>query len=237
MIQSRRSSLTRWRTNDGHGSESEDRCCHRRHHAGLESGAQPGTGGARPRLGATGLFAAQMAARWRRLTGRSDRRRRVADPHCDAYEIRRPDTPRRTGTSADASLGPEDPRFHHSYASWLRCAYTTAKGLEKEKPAWRVAEFLGVNRSISPGTSANWARVVNDSPAASLVVLDDADLGFRSQRELWPPSLTAPGSRPWVLVKMSTRKSVGPPVGRPLLSTHRRHDGERSAPHGSADQP
>jgi hypothetical protein len=120
-----------------------------------------------------------------------------------AYEIRQPDTPRRTGTAGDARLGPEDSRFHHSYASWLPCAYATAKGFEKEKPAWRVGEFLGINRCSSAEASPDWARVVNDSIDASLVVLDDADLGFRSKRALWPVCLTAPGSPRWVLVKMS----------------------------------
>jgi hypothetical protein len=126
-----------------------------------------------------------------------------------AYEIRQPASPRRTGNEGDTPIGPEDPRFHHSYASWLACAYATAKGFEKEKRAWRVAEFLGINRCSSAETPANWARVVNDNPAASLVVLDDAGLGFRSKRELWPASLTAPGSRPWVLVKVSRPVAQG----------------------------
>jgi hypothetical protein len=126
-----------------------------------------------------------------------------------AYEIRQPDTPRRTGTAVDAPIGPEDPRFHHSYASWLACAYAAAKGFEKEKAVWRVAEFQGLNRGSTSGASDDWARVVNDSPAASLVVLDDAGLGFRSKRELWPASLTAPASRPWVLVKVSRPVAQG----------------------------
>jgi hypothetical protein len=126
-----------------------------------------------------------------------------------AYEIRQPDTPRRAGTGVDDRIGPEDPRFHHSYASWLPCAYATAKGFEKEKPAWRVSEFLGMSRSSASDTSADWARVVNDSPDAGLVVLDDADLGFRSKRELWPVSLTTPGSHPWVLLKVSRPVAQG----------------------------
>jgi len=125
-----------------------------------------------------------------------------------AYQIRQPDTPRRTGTAADAHIGPEDPRFHHSYASWMPFPFA-AKGSEKEKPAWRVAEFQGINRCSSTETSANWARVVNDSSSAQLVVLDDADLGFRSKRELWPANLTEPGSRPWVLLKMSRPVAQG----------------------------
>jgi len=38
------------------------------------------------------------------------------------------------------------------------------------------------------GDTAIWARVVNDSSNAQLVVLDDADLGFRLEREIWPPA-------------------------------------------------
>jgi len=125
------------------------------------------------------------------------------------FGIRQPDTPRRTGNAAeDAQVGPENPRFHHSYASWMPFPFA-AKGSEKEKPAWRVAEFLGINRCSSTETAANWARVVNDSSSAQLVVLDDADLGFRSKRELWPASLTEPGSRPWVLVKVSRPVAQG----------------------------
>ena len=130
-----------------------------------------------------------------------------------AYEIRQPETPRRTGAAADALIGPEDPRFHHSYASWMPFPFA-AKGSEKEKPAWRVAEFLGINRCSTAETASNWARVVKDSSNAQLVVLDDADLGFRSKRELWPASLTEPGSHPWVLVKMSR------PVARGELWDH-----------------
>jgi hypothetical protein len=116
------------------------------------------------------------------------------------FEIRQPAAPRRTRTVADSHIGPEDIQFHHSYASWMPFAFA-AKGSEKEKPAWRVAEFLGINRcSAAPGT---WARVVEDSASADLVVVDDADLGFRSNREAWPASLTQPDCQPWVLVKMS----------------------------------
>ena len=124
------------------------------------------------------------------------------------FGIRQPDTPQRTGTAEDAHIGPEDARYHHSYATWMPFPFA-AKGSEKENPVWRVAEFLGINRCLSTETPANWARVVNDGASAQLVVLDDADLGFRSKRELWPASLTASGSRPWVLVKMSRPVAQG----------------------------
>lgn len=124
------------------------------------------------------------------------------------FEIRQLDAPRRNQTAADASIGPEDPRFHHSYASWMPFPFT-ASASDKEKPAWRVAEFLGINRCSNYETQSDWARVVDDSERAQLVVLDDADLGFRSRRELWPASLTNAGSRPWVLIKMSRPVAQG----------------------------
>ena len=48
-----------------------------------------------------------------------------------AYEIRQPASPRRTATVGDTHIGPEDPRFHHSCASWLSYPYATAKGFRK----------------------------------------------------------------------------------------------------------
>lgn len=118
------------------------------------------------------------------------------------YEVRQSGAPRRTGKAADVRLGPEDPKFHHSYAVWTPFPFD-AKGSKDEKPAWRVKEFGGINRCANTGVAGDWAQVVDDTANAQFVVLDDADLGFRSRRELWPVSLTESGSRPWVLVKMS----------------------------------
>jgi hypothetical protein len=131
-----------------------------------------------------------------------------------AYEVRQPKTPRRTGGPEDSRIGPEDARFHHSFASWMPFDYAAkgskaAKGHETEKDAWRVAEFEGVNQCVSTETAGDWAQVANDDPSAELVVLDDAALGFRSMPELWPASLTAPGSHPWVLVKTSRPDAKG----------------------------
>jgi hypothetical protein len=137
------------------------------------------------------------------------------------FEIRQADTPRRTGKAEDIQIGPEDPRFHHSYASWMPFPFA-AKAPDKEKPAWRVAEFLGINRCSDREADTKWARVVNDDSRAQIVVLDDADLGFRSKRDLWPAALTEFGSHPWVLVKMSR------PVARGELWDHlRAHHAEK----------
>ena len=51
--------------------------------------------------------------------------------------------------------------------------------------------------------------MVNEDPTASLVVLDDADLGFRSEDDLWPAALKKVGDRPWLLVKKSRPVAQG----------------------------
>jgi hypothetical protein len=131
-----------------------------------------------------------------------------------AYELRQPQTPRRSIKGDGLPIDSEDLYYHQSYASWKPFDYVAkgseaAKGNEKEKPAWRVAEFLGARRCANPKAPDDWSRVVNDSPGAQLVVLDDAGLGFRDKPELWPASLIADGSHPWVLVKMSRPVAQG----------------------------
>jgi hypothetical protein len=101
-------------------------------------------------------------------------------------------------------IHPGDERFHHSYALWSLFTYGDKPSYDKNKPAWRVEEFLGLDCRPSDGSSqaAEWMRVVDDTPGADLVVLDDASLGFRDRPDLWPQALTAEGQPPWILLKM-----------------------------------
>ncbi len=129
------------------------------------------------------------------------------------HQILQPKTPKRTGGPEDSQIGPEDTRFHHSFATWMPYdleakGSDAAKGKNKEK-AWRVAEFQGVNQCAVRAAAEDWEKVLNDDPGAELVVIDDASLGFRRQRDLWPASLTNPGRSPWVLVKMSRPVAKG----------------------------
>ena len=53
--------------------------------------------------------------------------------------------------------------------------------------------------------------MVDDTPEADLVILDDADLGFRNHPELWPRGLNSEGkNRPWILLKMARPLAQGP---------------------------
>jgi RyR domain len=104
-----------------------------------------------------------------------------------------------TGVPRDP-VSPADDHFHHSYALWSRFSLR-----DKGKRAWRVERFLGLDRGQCANAAGvqNWQRVVDDPPEAELVLLDDANLGFRDQPALWPRALQATARLPWILVKMA----------------------------------
>jgi RyR domain len=114
------------------------------------------------------------------------------------FSVRQTAAPRQS-----SQVQPEDNQYHHSYAMWSLFKY-------ENKPTWRVEEFLGLNRATSESVQ-EWQKVVDDSPEADLVILDDADLGFRNHSELWPMALNAKGkNRPWILLKMARPLANGP---------------------------
>ena len=119
---------------------------------------------------------------------------------------------REVGAPRDQAL-PGDPRFHHSYATWSLFDYDQKSSRDKTKPlkAWRVSEFLGLDRSASEqSSSGEWRMVVDDTAEAEIVVLDDADLGFRHHPDLWPAALASEQNRPWILLKMARPVAQGP---------------------------
>jgi hypothetical protein len=106
---------------------------------------------------------------------------------------------------------PGDEQYHHAYATWSLHMYGKRTAAEKDRRAWRVEEFLGLDRNAAEGPSAtaNWKKVRHDPLAADLVVLDDADLGFRDHAELWPKAITTKGSCAWILLKMARPVAQG----------------------------
>lgn len=122
------------------------------------------------------------------------------------YTVRQMNAPRE-------ETRPGDARFHHSYAMWSLHDYDLKSSKDKNKPlkSWRVEEFLGLDKSDADPASpaAEWKRVQDDVPEAGIIVLDDADLGFRDHPELWPKALTS-GHRPWILLKMARPVAQGP---------------------------
>jgi hypothetical protein len=113
------------------------------------------------------------------------------------FAIRQTGAPRKSD-----NVQPDDKRYNHSYAMWAPVKYG-------EKPAWRVEEFLGLDRAANDSVQ-DWQKVVDDTTEADLVILDDADLGFRNHPELWPAALNTEGKdRPWILLKMARPLAQG----------------------------
>ena len=101
---------------------------------------------------------------------------------------------------------PADERFHHSYAQWSLFNFRDKEGPEPK--AWRVSEFIGLDRSDN-----GWAEFIGaqagDGAEPDLIVLDDADLGFRAHPELWSLLLKRGDRKPWVVLKMSRPVAQG----------------------------
>jgi hypothetical protein len=148
-------------------------------------------------------------------------------------------------------IAPDDPRFHHSFAVWSRYPHPFPEGhrdrrvwrveeflgLDRARPAeqdrrvWRVEEFLGLDRARpaeAEAVAGGKALADADYPAdADLVILDDADLGFRDRPDLWPAVLglgddaAAPDTvpQPWILLKMACPVASGE-LWRRLLRLH-----------------
>jgi len=108
------------------------------------------------------------------------------------------------------SGSPLDESCHHSHALWERFPYGSQAGDAGRPRVWRVAEFVGLDRSArEPGA---WMAVQGDTPDASWLVLDDAGLGFRDREELWPLAIRRgpeAGRRPWVVLKMARPVASG----------------------------
>ena len=127
---------------------------------------------------------------------------RLTAANSSIYEIRQTAAPRKAG-----KVLPESETYHHSYAIWAPHKFDLKSS---EKTTWRVEEFLGLNRADQI-TVQEWQKVVDDTPNADIVVLDDADLGFRDHPELWPAALDPKkNNKPWVVLKMTRPLAQGP---------------------------
>ena len=134
-------------------------------------------------------------------------------PEDARFDIRQTGAPRQ-------EISPCDNRFPHSYAMWAPHKYSEKPSLDKEKFAWRVEHFLGFDcASINTADQRIWQQVVNDDPKANLLVLDDANLGFREQPELWPQALSAKGQQPWIVLKIAQPVAQGK-LWQELVSAH-----------------
>ncbi len=106
-----------------------------------------------------------------------------------------------------------DSKFVQSWAIW---SLFPARVGSPVATVWRVEKFLGLERRpagvVGPATKSS-----TDDGQADIVVLDDADLGFRDDPELWPAALRATNAaqRPrWIVLKTAS------PIAQGLLWKH-----------------
>jgi hypothetical protein len=105
-------------------------------------------------------------------------------------------------------LSPTDERFHHTYAMWAPFK------MDENKPdsgnVWRVQEFLGVNPIHDTSRPKEKPERAGDEPASpDIVIIDDANMGFRDHPPSWPRAIVKKGASPWVLVKMAKPVAQG----------------------------
>jgi hypothetical protein len=119
-----------------------------------------------------------------------------------SFEVRKVSAPGGQAT-------PDDKRFHHSYVMWKPFKmdeHSTAH----DGMVWRVSEFLGIRRArADTGTSGHCEKVADDSTEPDLIILDDANLGFRDHPECWPEGISSPTAKPWILLKMAPNLATG----------------------------
>jgi hypothetical protein len=97
-------------------------------------------------------------------------------------------------------LRPEAPRYHHAYH--LLAEYGGEAGLGR----WRAARFLGfdLRKLVDP------PHPLEHEPSdPALILLDDANLGFRNREGAWPKSLSGGGGSPAILLKQAAPVAQG----------------------------
>jgi hypothetical protein len=117
------------------------------------------------------------------------------------FNIRRVSLPR-------GRLSPTDDRFNHTYAMWAPFK------MDEKKPdagnVWRVQEFLGLNPMSDNSKSKDRPESIeNETDSPDIIIIDDANLGYRDHPASWPRAISKKDATPWVLVKMAKPVAQG----------------------------
>ncbi len=110
---------------------------------------------------------------------------------------------------------PGNQAWPYRYTIWKPFSNGDRPPEDAPKIAWRVSEFLGIDRASEPANSP----VYEDSPEATLVVLDGDGQGIRDKPDNWPAAITTPGSHPWVVYRMANPIAQGS-LWNHLLENH-----------------
>ena len=103
-------------------------------------------------------------------------------------------------------LSPADIHFPQSYAMWS----PVSREEKSEEKVWRVQEFLGLKPAYEPASPTSaWKDVIDKDITPSLIVISDANLGFRQNPKLWPASIKSERASPWILVNTARPVAQG----------------------------
>ena len=128
---------------------------------------------------------------------------RCAKKVAPAWTVCQTGTPHKPG-----EVHVRDPNYHHAYTLWTRQTYDKQRPEDKKK-AWRVETFLGLDPASKLLPLPENQCVEEDNADACVVVLDDANLGFRYHDALWPLAIKETGKRPWIILKMAQPVAKG----------------------------
>jgi hypothetical protein len=88
-----------------------------------------------------------------------------------------------------SKVRPDNTSLNHSYAVWSPYDYERSESGKKRK-VWRVRDFLGVSRMQAEASNiVPVSRKENNNRNPSIILLDDAGLGFRNNEILWPKAM------------------------------------------------
>ena len=91
---------------------------------------------------------------------------------------------------------PDDHHYHHSYAMWKK--FSGPKG-----NIWRVDQFLGLDLKSDVDKPGKDVIPTDYESESTIVILDDANLGFRDDPDSWPISIKENGDPSWIVVKIA----------------------------------
>jgi hypothetical protein len=112
------------------------------------------------------------------------------------------------------AFNPRDRCFRHSYVMWDPKVKDKSKQDEDDddvEKVWRASDFTGLNGAPIGGDPERGCVLLpsREPSHATLVVLDDASLGFRGASKFWPKAIRASGKADWVVVKMASPIAAG----------------------------
>jgi len=118
------------------------------------------------------------------------------NPHIQDAQFLSPKFPNTT-------FHPCQDQFHNSYALWSLFE-------EGKRSVWRVEQYLGLDsvENYEPADSSPFPIRTEEQPR--IVVIDDANLGFRDRPDLWPEAITKGAGPDWIVLKMACPVAQGP---------------------------